>query len=411
MATSGGPNISLDGLVFGYDTGYGIADNVTSTRFYPGKPTSNTLETEANWIYLGTNITNPSDYPVSLPAEVNFQKGASQGGISWSDACRNYADSYSAGTKITVSGWHMFHSTDTSLSMNSRDRLGWHYSRDGVSTYGGTIYTATEWNKWYYFSSTFSSTGVTTNLRVEDGGADYYRSSEDAAKTTQYYCNLQIEVGTDVVSPYIKGSRSSTGSLIDLKETTDIDLSNVSFDSTGQPTFDGTDDYLDLGSDVTFKGNGGDWSAEHIVKYDVVPAGYNNSTSPGNFLGGTVNYNSWYWSVLSSKLALWNRSPGVWKYGSTTIEANKFYHVVLVCEPGGTSYKMYLNGVEEGGTNASYVYNASHSGISARYFGVGYAPSTRVVNGKIPVTRIYEKALSATEIKQNFNVYRKRFGI
>ena len=219
-----GPHIIKDGLVFGYDTGYGIADNVTGTRFYPGKPTSNALETEANWIYIGTNITNPSDYPVSLPAEVNFQKGASQGGISWSNACQNYADSYSAGTKITVSGWHMFHSTDTSLSMSSRDRLGWHYSRDGVSTYGGTIYTATEWNKWYYFSSTFSSTGVTTNLRVEDGGADYYRSSEDAAKTTQYYCNLQIEVGTDVVSPYIKGSRSSTASLIDLKETTDIQI-------------------------------------------------------------------------------------------------------------------------------------------------------------------------------------------
>lgn len=244
MGIHRGPNTVKDDLVFGYDTGYGIADNSTATRFYPGKPTSNALETEANWIYLGTNITNPADYPVALPAEVNFQKGASQGSINWADACRNYTDSYSAGTKITVSGWHMFYSTDTSLTMNSRDRLGWHYSKNGASTYGGTIYTATQWNKWYYFSSTFSSTGVTTSLRVEDGGADYYRSSEDAAKTTQYYCNLQIEVGTDIVSPYVKGTRSSTASLIDLKRTANIDVSNVSFDSTGQPTFDGTNDYI-----------------------------------------------------------------------------------------------------------------------------------------------------------------------
>ena len=246
MGIARGPNTVKDGLVFGCDTGYGIADNSTATRFYPGKPTSNALETEANWIYLGTNITNPADYPVALPAEVNFQKGASQGSINWADACRNYTDSYSAGTKITVSGWHMFYSTDISLTMNSRDRLGWHYSKDGASTYGGTIYTATQWNKWYYFSSTFSSTGVTTSLRVEDGGADYYRSSEDAAKTTQYYCNLQIEVGTDIVSPYVKGTRSSTASLIDLKRATNIDVSNVSFDSTGQPTFDNTDDRITM---------------------------------------------------------------------------------------------------------------------------------------------------------------------
>ena len=35
-----GPHIIKDGLVFGYDTGYGIADNDTATRFYPGRPTN-----------------------------------------------------------------------------------------------------------------------------------------------------------------------------------------------------------------------------------------------------------------------------------------------------------------------------------------------------------------------------------
>jgi len=36
-----GPNIERDGLVFGYDTGYGVADNSTATRFYPGESTIN----------------------------------------------------------------------------------------------------------------------------------------------------------------------------------------------------------------------------------------------------------------------------------------------------------------------------------------------------------------------------------
>ena len=41
MEIARGPNIIKDGLVFGYDTGYGVADNDTTTRFYPGSPTTN----------------------------------------------------------------------------------------------------------------------------------------------------------------------------------------------------------------------------------------------------------------------------------------------------------------------------------------------------------------------------------
>jgi len=36
-----GPKIVSDGIVLGYDTGYGVADKNNSTRFYKGKPTTN----------------------------------------------------------------------------------------------------------------------------------------------------------------------------------------------------------------------------------------------------------------------------------------------------------------------------------------------------------------------------------
>ena len=45
MATDGGPNIEKDGLVFGMDTGYGVANNSTATRFYRGDPTENKIIT------------------------------------------------------------------------------------------------------------------------------------------------------------------------------------------------------------------------------------------------------------------------------------------------------------------------------------------------------------------------------
>ena len=396
MGIPRGPNIVKDDLVFGYDTGYGIADNSTATRFYPGKPTSNALETEVNWIYLGTNITNPADYPVALPAEVDFQKGASQGSISWSDACRNYADSYSAGTKITVSGWHMFYSTDTSLTMNSRDRLGWHYNKDGVSTYGGTIYTATQWNKWYYFSSTFSSTGVTTNLRVEDGGADYYRSSEDAAKTTQYYCNLQIEVGTDIVSPYVKGTRSSTASIIDLKRTASIDVSNVSFDSTGQPTFDGTSDVINLPNDLGY----GTTSVSVFAWYKI-------DGTPGNGYHIICGDAALEMSIHSSATYLRNgvsttNGRYVSNNGNQTLNDGNYHYYGFTFD--GSTKKAYIDGVQVGTQSVTGTLTNIFSGRKVGAFGGGY-----YANGDLPVYKVYNKVLTDAEVKQNYNAYKNRF--
>ena len=71
---------------------------------------------------------------------------------------------------------------------------------------------------------------------------------------------------------------------------------------------------------------------------------------------------------------------------------------------------MYLNGAAEGGDHVSYSWNASYSGLKVQYFGAGQT-NRRYVNGKIPITRIYNRALSAQEVKQNFNAYKDRFNM
>jgi hypothetical protein len=184
-----------------------------------------------------------------------------------------------------------------------------------------------------------------------------------------------------------------------------------SYQNGGTLTFDGTNDYIDLGSDITFKTTGG-WTVESVVKYDSVAGAYNNITSPANFIGAdAITYNSWYWSVSNNKLALWDRSPGIWKYGSTTLQADTWYHAVLVSYDSGTSYQMYLNGVAEGGDHATYSWNVSYSGLKVRYIGRGNSSNIRLVSGNISVTKIYNRALSAKEVLQNYNAQKSRFGL
>ena len=72
---------------------------------------------------------------------------------------------------------------------------------------------------------------------------------------------------------------------------------------------------------------------------------------------------------------------------------------------------MYLNGVQEGGTHVDYAFNASYSGLNVRYIGRGKSDIPRLVNGKIPITRIHSRALSSSEVKQNYNALKSRFGL
>jgi len=170
--------------------------------------------------------------------------------------------------------------------------------------------------------------------------------------------------------------------------------------------------YIDTeGDNRTIKSSGG-WTVESWVKFDSVAGAYDGGDrSPANFIGASsITHNSWYWSVLNNKLALWNRSPGIWKYGSTTLQAGQYYQAVLVCYDDGTRYQMYLNGEAEGGDHVSYVWNSAYAGLIIDTLGYGNFPNPRKIDGDYNVFRAYDRALSAKEIKQNYNALKGRFG-
>ena len=62
MGIHRGPNTVKDGLVFGYDTGYGL-DNFKPARFYKGKPAVNMLNSGdnfGNWNKTRNSGSNPT---------------------------------------------------------------------------------------------------------------------------------------------------------------------------------------------------------------------------------------------------------------------------------------------------------------------------------------------------------------
>ena len=322
-----------------------------------------------------------------------------------------------AGTKYVIS-WLQY-TTNLSKGVqvglytkNTSNGNGFH---DGMSSNGVTSRN-TKINTWERVYHVYT---VSSNRNLSDTMASIYMYGQyfiNGMGITIKIADVQMELNTDTPTDYMEqpnnsttAQRNSSNTLIDVKRNVTINTSNMSFNSEGFMTFDGTDDYLDFGSDETYK-TGGGWTVESIVRYNSVAGSYNNVTSPANFIGSeSILYNSWYWSVLTGRLALWNRSPGVWKYGSTTLQPNTWYHTALVCSDDGTSYQMYLNGVPEGGDHTTYSWNPSYSGLMVRYIGRGSNSNQRRVNGDIPVTKIYNKVLTDLEIKQNYLGFKERF--
>tara|TARA_R110001632_G_scaffold165576_1_gene284046 strand:- start:66 stop:1268 length:1203 start_codon:yes stop_codon:yes gene_type:complete len=400
MGIARGPNLIKDNLVFGYDTGYGVADVFTTTRFYKGKPVDN-MATDPTFLNStagtfssqawggdtgnGEFATNTSPEGGGLMYINNNTSTAAGGGGNYNDLDVNNW-TLTNGVTYTRSWWAKSNITQTinghMLSVNG----------GGNNTYilgGTTDLVAGEWKR---VSHTFTYTlGTSTNWRFRS--INYNQSKV-------YIANIQLEVGSNA-SPFTATSRSGTASLIDLTRTRNIDISGAGFDSTGQIEFDGTNDSISCGTGIL--SGTGDFTVEAVFKY----AGTGNAgTIFANYQTGNLQM---FYSPRFIGLYLANSSAylGSSPWSPTLPEFTNTDNVYMVTQREGTVTRVYLNGVlAKTGSSSSTI------GTSSASFRIGSNTNqTEDFQGNIYVVKAYDRALTSTEIKQNFNAYKNRFNL
>jgi hypothetical protein len=104
-------------------------------------------------------------------------------------------------------------------------------------------------------------------------------------------------------------------------------------------------------------------------------------------------------------------------YGTNgIITANKFWHVAYSKGVGGyTTMKLYINGASVPYNNFLYGSHINSIATSTKPIHIGRnldgASWVQPFNGIIPVSRVYNRQLTDSEIQQNFNAIRGRYGI
>ena len=128
------------------------------------------------------------------------------------------------------------------------------------------------------------------------------------------------------------------------------------------------------------------------------------------FEKGTVN--AQYSFFMYSGIIYWRMAGGALDTTatvSTYITLNNWYHMVGTHKAG--EQKVYVNNSVVASNTGSVTISPSTAGVSIGNAN-GYAsPSSYPFNGRIAVVRVYNKALTATEVQQNYNDQKARFGL
>ena len=176
----------------------------------------------------------------------------------------------------------------------------------------------------------------------------------------------------------------------------------MSFDSNAQLDFDGTDDKI-TGLDFNLEAMGACTLEAIIYMDDLSGSDSSYSIFGGVATGSRHGYHEIRNDGSGWKMTHWTSSNS-WRYANTALSAGQYYHVVWVWN--GLNLSWYLNGVADG----NYTYT-TFSPYSLGTTTIGSFGSERYMDGEIPVAKIYQKALTAAEVKQNFNAYKNRFNI
>ena len=174
----------------------------------------------------------------------------------------------------------------------------------------------------------------------------------------------------------------------------------------GSLSFDGSNDYVTLSNVLTNSGNL--TYCAWVYRSVVSPNGYTNlftSTLQNEQFQVDVTGNPGRFGVYLNGA-----------YNSNTSNLIPLNTWVYICyQRNGTGLYGYLNGVEQfsatTGNTAGYGYNNSTAVSRIDKIGAFSSVTSYNLNGKLGPVHMYNRALSATEITQNFNATRSRFGI
>ena len=399
----GGPKIINDGLVLCLDA--------HDAKSYAGEPATNVLQypesinsgpTKESW--SGTITQNAVTAP---DGTLTATKIEATSGYVYERLYINTSYngvSFGVGDTITYSVWiKMLDGTETT----SNGPYIWNYNNP---TYGIVARDLSGLGPdWKLYKITYTIQSHQTNFAIS------YSGSNGGVTGTYAIWHPQLEVKS-YNTPYVETSRSATNGWVDLSgNSNDGTLVNgvvtgtshyrsgdvILPNSARYLDFDGSNDYVTISSLLNQETINGSTTKTIILWLNADSYGFLMPFSTGQ----NGNNRFYYWT--SGSLNTWRIS----NYTSTTNHstlpsAGTWFCTAIVIN--GLNITGYLNGVQDY-TGSYTAFTTQDFAVLGRHGNLTGVTDPYYYNGKIGQVLVYNKALTAAEILQNYNATKERF--
>lgn len=393
MSIFNGPNISTSGLVLDIDQS-------NTQKSWIGSPTTNLVSNgnfsngTTGWSNYGLSTVPYVKLIDSIPDSLGTFKtvlrcetlasvhgGGNYGGFSSS------APSLTAGQAYTISFWAR------SLSGNMTFTFS-HQSGSGDNSNFASDFTIT--SSWVKYTKT------TTSLNIQKSTFYFYNASISSGIFE--ITDIQIENST-LATPFVNGTRANTRAILDLTRRNTLTASSLTYNSDGSYSFNGTSN---TGITVPFNSSAFTFNNEQSIiiwmKNSSPSSARRNPYNQAYGGAGTIthendtNFNYYYGTAGV------NNTPYTSHTSPFSVVVGETAQICITRNTSQTAW--YKNGVL-GNTNAN-PYGATVTGTNDITIGSGYAG---YFGGNIYSVKVYNRAITAQEVSQNFNAYRNRYGL
>ncbi len=402
MSIEGPIQTNTSGLLFQYDT--------FNSKSYVGEPTTNIWSSQLG---ISLNAHSGWDMPnggtAALSSAVATAYGTWNGNRIWlitvgSGTLVSYGScrvcvaqplaSAFATTRRLAFKIRMLSGSITNIGLHSGGGTGAHSAGDFIDIVETSVPSDSlikaGW-KQAVMDASWTSTTVTHCVGIGLNGSGPYSF---LMTEPMYYPGNRLMAFTPT-------ARSSTQGLLDLAANTTVSLANAGFNSASSITFDGTNNYIDIGTSTALNNLANTLTIEAVIKTSV--------PNTRQTIYGTNYANLMFGTSANTPGGLEVYTPGVYVAytNGSLLSANAWQYVAYTRSGvGAGTHAFYVNGAAQ--TLASDTASNFTAVSGSKYVGLR---SGIMFNGEIPVVRVYDRALSAAEIRKNYNSLKSRYGL
>lgn len=280
----------------------------------------------------------------------------------------------------------------------------------GVSFVGGsyigitskTITVTPEWQRFEHFITFNNASIAYIQMRLDGPDAN-------GSGTTVWWDGLQVERNATATTfnGRTNANRSNISNLIDNSNST---IYNYPIFTQQQLVFDGISQYLSI-PNTNYPSAVTDPFSMEMMLYVPTEATWSDGTYDGSIFtrGSYAGSHGFIRKVQDNTIGFWVRGDTGLGNAIGTLTRNTWYHCMGTWD--GAQAKLYINGslidTEALSLSGSFESNVWYVGSIQ---GMSGAAGNRF-QGSASKSTIYNRALTASEVQQNFNAIRGRFGI